>query len=101
VPLSDFLKLTKIPIQFVFGDNIPTSPNPIIALDNWRVRLIYAQQLVDKINAYGGDASLVHLPKIGIKGNSHFVFSDKNNRKIADLLSDYLKRKGLDKKQRH
>lgn len=98
VPLSDFMKLTKIPIQFVFGDNIPTSPNPIIALDNWRVRLVYAQQLVDKINAYGGDATLVHLPKIGIKGNSHFVFADRNNLKIADLLSDYLKRKRLDKK---
>ncbi len=97
VPLSDFLKLTKIPIQFIFGDNIPTSPNPIIALDNWRVRLVYAQQLVDKINEYGGDAQLVHLPDIGIHGNSHFAFADLNNLKIADLLSAYLKRKRLDK----
>ena len=98
VPLADFLKLTKIPVQFIFGDNIPTSPNPIIALDNWRVRLIYAQQLIDTINKHGGDAQLIHLPDIGIQGNSHFVFTDLNNVQIADLLSDYLKSKGLDKK---
>jgi len=96
VPLADFLKLTQIPIEFIFGDNIPTTPNPIIALDNWRVRLVYAQQLINLINSHGGNAQLVHLPDIGIMGNSHFAFTDLNNVQIADLLSDYLKSKNLD-----
>jgi hypothetical protein len=30
------------------------------------------------------------------RGNTHFPFSDLNNLRIADLLSDYLKRKKLD-----
>ena len=98
VPLSEFLKLTQIPIQLIFSDHIPTSPDPIIAFDNWRVRLIYAQQLVDTINHHGGNATLLHLPTIGIRGNTHFAFTDLNNVRIADLMSEYLKSQGLDKK---
>lgn len=48
------------------------------------------------INAHGGDAEVLHLPSIGIRGNTHFPFSDLNNVRIADLLSDYLAKKRLD-----
>lgn len=48
------------------------------------------------INKYGGDATVVHLPEIGIKGNTHFPFSDLNNIEIADLMSEWLKEKGFD-----
>ena len=51
----------------------------------------------DTVNKYGGDVTVIHLPEIGIKGNTHFPFSDLNNVEIADLLSDWLKEKGLDK----
>jgi hypothetical protein len=40
--------------------------------------------------------TLVHLPEIGIRGNTHFPFSDLNNVQIADLMSEFLKKKGLD-----
>ena len=40
--------------------------------------------------------TLVHLPEIGIRGNTHFPFSDLNNVQIADLMSEFLKNKGLD-----
>lgn len=30
---------------------------------------------------------MVHLPEIGIRGNTHFPFSDLNNIELADLLS--------------
>ena len=36
------------------------------------------------------------IPEIGIKGNTHFPFSDLNNLEIADLMSKWLKEKGLD-----
>ena len=97
VPLADFLKLTTIPIQLVFGDNIPTTPSTIPGLDLWRGTIILAQKFVDAINRHGGDAQLLHLPTIGVRGNTHFAFSDLNNQKIADLLSKFLKSKGLDK----
>ena len=44
----------------------------------------------------GGDATLVHLPEIGIRGNTHFPFSDLNNVRIADLVSKFLAEKKLD-----
>ena len=50
----------------------------------------------DAINRHGGDASVLHLPEIGIFGNTHFSFADVNNLEIADVLSDWLHQKGLD-----
>jgi hypothetical protein len=38
----------------------------------------------------------VHLPDIGIRGNTHFIFSDLNNVQIADLVSKFLADKHLD-----
>jgi hypothetical protein len=43
-----------------------------------------------------GGHSIMYLPKIGIRGNTHFPMSDLNNREIADLMSKFLKEKGLD-----
>ena len=55
-----------------------------------------AKLWVDAVNRHGGDATLVHLPEIGIRGNTHFPFSDLNNHQIADLVSRFLAKKGLD-----
>jgi pimeloyl-ACP methyl ester carboxylesterase len=99
VSLADFEKLTRIPIQIIFGDNIPTSPSPVPGFEQWRTALVQAQRFVETINRHGGDASILSLPSIGIHGNTHFAFSDLNNLQIADLLSDYLHRKGLDRRR--
>lgn len=97
---ADFMKLTKIPIQIFYSDYIPKTPDPTnVARDNWRVRKAGAQIFVDLINKYGGDAQLIELPDIGIHGNSHFAFVDKNNIQIADLLSSWLHKKKLDKRR--
>ena len=96
IPLSDFMKLTKIPIVIYYGDNIPTEPVAYPGQDNWRVRLAMAKLWVETINRHGGDATLVHLPEIGIRGNTHFPFSDLNNVQIADLMSKFLAEKRLD-----
>jgi hypothetical protein len=96
VPLSDFMKLTKIPIVIYYGDNIPEKSSDNPGQDNWRVRLAMAKLWVDAINRHGGDATVVHLPEIGIHGNTHFPFSDLNNIEIAGLLSGWLEKKGLD-----
>ncbi len=96
VLLEDFLKLTKIPIQIVVGDNIPSSPQPNLLLETSRIRSIFKKQFVETVNRYGGDASLLRLPDVGIYGNTHFPFSDLNNLEIADLMSKFLHEKGLD-----
>ena len=85
-----------MPIIIYFGDNIPTEPTPERGKDNWRVRLAMAKLWVAAVNRHGGDAKLVHLPDIGIRGNTHFLMSDLNNVEIADQVSKFLADKKLD-----
>lgn len=96
VSLEDFQKLTRFPILIYYGDNIPTEPTERRGEDNWRVRLDMAKLWVEAVNRHGGDANLVHLPEIGIAGNTHFPFSDLNNVQIADHTAQFLTEKGLD-----
>jgi hypothetical protein len=95
VPMSEFVRLTEIPIVIYYGDNIPDEPTANPGQDGWRVRLAMAKLWGDAVNQHGGDVTLVHLPAIGIRGNTHFPFSDLNNLQIADLLSEFLEEKGL------
>ena len=96
IALEDFQKLTKIPIVIYYGDNIPAVPTAEWNKDNWRVRLQMARLFADAVNRHGGDAAVVHLPEIGIKGNTHFPFSDMNNQEIAVVLEKWLHEKKLD-----
>jgi hypothetical protein len=64
--------------------------------DGWRVRLAMAKRWAETINRHGGDAKVVHLPEIGVHGNTHFPFSDLNNVQIAELMSEFLAEKHLD-----
>lgn len=96
IPLADFEKLTRFPIIIYYGDYIPDKPSGNWAMDSWRVRLEMARLFAQCINRHGGAATVVHLPEQGIKGNSHFLFAEKNNAQLADLLSAWLKEKSLD-----
>jgi pimeloyl-ACP methyl ester carboxylesterase len=96
IPLSEFKALTKLPIIIYYGDNIAKEPTTTWNKDHWRSGLEMAKKWAAAINKHGGDAQVVHLPEIGIRGNTHFLFSDLNNVQVADLLSDWLKEKALD-----
>lgn len=96
VAMAEFKKLTRIPIIIYYGDYIPDSPDEIPARDYWRACLQMANTWAETVNRHGGDVTVAHLPKAGIHGNTHFPFSDLNNVEIADLLSAWLKEKGLD-----
>jgi len=95
VPLPEFMRLTRIPIIIFYGDNIPEQPTAHPGQDFWRVRLAMARLFRDAVNRRGGDVTLVHLPEIGVRGNTHFPFSDLNNLEIAGLMSGFLEQKGL------
>ncbi|MHA8054668.1 alpha/beta hydrolase [Aquirufa nivalisilvae] len=95
VSMDNFKKLTKIPIIIYYGDFIPAKYDENPGADGWRARLEMARKWRDTVNKYGGDVTVVHLPEIGIKGNTHFPFSDLNNVEIAELLYNFLKNKGL------
>lgn len=88
---EDFAKLTRMPIQIIWGDFIDSGPLNRSFLERSR-------RFADAINRHGGDAEVIHLPDLGILGNTHFPFADLNNDVIADLLSRYLHQKGLDRR---
>jgi hypothetical protein len=90
VPMSDFMKLTEIPIIIYYGDNIPTEPTENPGQDGWRVRLAMAKLWRDAVNRHGGDVTVVHLPEIGLEGNTHFPMSDLNNIQVADDMSRFI-----------
>ncbi len=97
VPIAEFMKLTKIPIVVYFGDYIPREETNAASLNFWRNVLATARQWAKVVNAHGGDVTIIHLPEKGIKGNTHFLMSDLNNKEVAAVLSEWLKEKGLDK----
>jgi Alpha/beta hydrolase family len=96
VPLEQFMPLTRIPIVIYYGDNIPAQPHTNPGQDQWRVRLAMARLWADAVNRRGGDATVVHLPEAGLRGNTHFPFSDLNNLEVADVMSKFLAQKRLD-----
>ena len=99
VPLSDFMQLTKMPILVYYGDNIPEQPSTNPGQEQWRVFRATARLWRDAVNNRGGAVTLVDLPSIGIKGNTHFPMSDLNNLEVANHLAEFLQRKGLDSKR--
>lgn len=95
VPMEEFLKFTRIPIIVYFGDNLPeTDERP--ELYEWTRRLHLMRKWAALVNEYGGDATVIHLPEIGLYGNTHFPFSDLNNLQIADHVAKWLHEKRLD-----
>lgn len=96
VSLDTFEAFTTMPILLIYGDNIPTERNDIYELDVWRIRIGLARQWAETVNRRGGDVTLIHLPEIGIKGNTHFPMSDLNNVDVADVISRWLHEKGMD-----
>jgi len=91
VPLEEFKKLTKIPLQIVWGDNVERVAT---YADRYKMSMLFAQ----RINQYGGKAQVLRLPDAGLKGNTHIPFADMNNVAVADLLSKFLAENGLDKR---
>jgi hypothetical protein len=91
VPLEEFKKLTKFPMQMVWGDNIDKAGN---YANSYKLSVLFAE----KVNKYGGKAQVFKLTDAGLKGNTHIPFADMNNVAVADLLSKYLAENGLDKR---
>ena len=80
-------KLTRIPTLVVFGDHlgdVPSSPNM------WKERFESCNKFVQQMNAAGGDATMMHLPKYGQFGNSHMLMQDKNSNQVADLILKWI-----------
>jgi pimeloyl-ACP methyl ester carboxylesterase len=85
---AEIATLAGIPTLMMFGDHLDDMPPGGIA--NWQASFDGCQAYVDRINAAGGDAQMMHLPALGIAGNSHMLMQDRNNLELADLILDWL-----------
>ena len=94
---EDFQKLTRFPIVIYYGDFIPDKAVDNPHTDYWRAALQLAKQWAAVVNRHGGNVTVVHLPEVGIKGNSHFLFAEKNNEAVATLFSEWLTSHGFAK----
>ena len=80
--------IKDIPVLMIFGDNVDLHPRWVAYR---KLDLAYA----DAVRAAGGKVDVINLPDIGIKGNSHMMMMDKNNAEIADVIQDWLAKRGL------
>ena len=75
--------LAKIPTLVMFGDHLGDVQSRV---SNWSTFFDTCQTFVKQVKDAGGDADMMHLPKLGIKGNSHMLMQDRNNLQLADLI---------------
>jgi len=80
---AELAKLARIPTLVMFGDHLnDVAGGPA----NWAQSLAGCQTFVDRLKKAGGEAEMMHLPAMGIKGNSHMLMQDRNSDQLADLV---------------
>ncbi len=80
---SQIATLARIPTLIMFGDHLgDVSGGPA----NWAQSFASCNTFVAQLRKAGGDAEMMHLPEMGIKGNSHMLMQDKNSDQLADLV---------------
>lgn len=67
----------KIPFLGLAGDNLDAIP---------------FEQYATLLRSFGGDATSIFLPDIGLHGNGHTMAIEKNNEKIADVIETWIRR---------
>ena len=79
--------LAKIPTLLMFGDHLgDVAGGPA----NWQQSFETCKTFADQVNKAGGSATMMHLPALGIKGNSHMLMQDKNSDQLADLVIKWI-----------
>jgi hypothetical protein len=84
---AEIAALAKIPTLVMFGDHLSdVQGGPA----NWNTSFESCQKFVQQLKDKGGDAEMMSLPKMGIKGNSHMLMQDRNNLQLADLIVTWI-----------
>jgi pimeloyl-ACP methyl ester carboxylesterase len=77
---------TGVPFVSVWGDNSIGAKNTV----NGDKRREACVQAAGFIRAAGGRGSVLMLPDLGMRGNSHMLMMDRNNLEIADVLQKWI-----------
>jgi len=75
---------SDVPILYVWGDNITGT--------HWETYESNVRDYYEKQLAIDNKVTWLSLPKYGIRGNSHFLMLDKNNKEILALIIDWLQK---------
>ena len=43
----------------------------------------------------GAAVDQIHLPEMGLKGNSHMMMMDRNSDAVAEVIQGWIKKQGL------
>jgi hypothetical protein len=79
--------LATIPTLIVFGDHLDdVRGGPA----NWAASFESCRTFIDQVKKRGGDAAMMHLPALGVHGNSHMLMQDRNNLEVADLILKWI-----------
>jgi pimeloyl-ACP methyl ester carboxylesterase len=79
--------LAKIPTLVMFGDHLGDVQG---GFNTWPGSFASCNTFVKQVSDAGGDAQMMSLPAMGIKGNSHMLMQDKNNAQLADLILGWI-----------
>jgi len=84
---AEIAALAKIPTLVMFGDHLnDVQGGPA----NWNTSFESCNKFVQQMKTQGGDAEMMYLPKMGIKGNSHMLMQDRNSDQLADLILKWI-----------
>lgn len=81
----------KIPMIIYFGDYIDNGPEDIQSTSFWKAVRDGAVAFAEQYNKDGGNCTVINLPDIGMTGNSHFMFQEKNSEEIAAHVENWIK----------
>lgn len=81
----------KIPIAIYFGDYIDNAPQELTSVRIWKLMRDSALAFAEQFRADGGECTVFQLPEEGIRGNSHFMFQELNNKEIAAHVEAWLR----------
>lgn len=85
---GSFLETHALSHRDFYGDYIPKAPTTHPHNDYWRAASEMADLFAAAVNRHGGDTKVIRLPDIGIHGNSHFPFAEKNNQEVAEVFKN-------------
>ncbi|KAF2443319.1 hypothetical protein P171DRAFT_414739 [Karstenula rhodostoma CBS 690.94] len=84
---AQFRKLAAVPaVLFVWGDHRGEGFGS----------LAESRRVAGLINEVGGNARVVKLGEVGVRGATHVPFADLGNEDVAELLEGFLEGEGLD-----
>jgi len=86
--IKDAPRLKNTPVVAIYGDYIEQD-------SRWPAIRGNGVKFLDAVRQAGGNADLIDLPKIGIRGNSHMMMMDRNNLAVADVIQQWLEGRNL------